>query len=106
VTDIAGRVGSAVSRGAASRRSTSAPWLASWPELAEDRPDACPPSTSSGRTVGRDRIVVLTGLAEREAGFDSIVVTSGRRRSRPSPSPAATLYVTVLPTPPLLTVVS
>jgi hypothetical protein len=87
------------------RRSEVNAWLASWPELAADAPNARAAVDSSVTPSGEDRVVVLTGLDTKGLEFDGIVVVSPQEIEDESATGRATLYVVLTRATQLLTTV-
>ncbi len=75
------------------RRSEVNAWLASWPERAEDSPNARAAIDSATPPSGEDRVVVLTGLDTKGLEFDGIVVVRPQEIEDESATGRATLYV-------------
>jgi len=107
VVDLAGRVGGTVGVVVpVARRSEVNAWLASWPELAADAPNARAAVDSSVSPSGEDRVVVLTGLDTKGLEFDAIVVVRPQEIEDESATGRATLYVVLTRATQLLTTVS
>ncbi|TGN63429.1 helicase [Nocardioides eburneiflavus] len=106
VTATAGRVEGTVGVVVpVARRSEVNAWLASWPEVAADAPNARAAVDSSVTPSGEDRIVVLTGLDTKGLEFDGIVVVSPQEIEDESATGRATLYVVLTRATQLLTTV-
>ena len=107
VTEIAGEVGGTVGIVVpVARRSEVNAWLASWPEFANDAPNARAAVDSSVAPSGEDRIVVLTGLDTKGLEFDGIVVVGPQEIEQESVTGRATLYVVLTRATQLLTILS
>jgi DNA helicase IV len=106
VTSTAGRVEGTVGVVVpVARRSEVNAWLASWPEVAADAPNARAAVDSSVTPSGEDRIVVLTGLDTKGLEFDGIVVVSPHEIEDESATGRSTLYVVLTRATQLLTTV-
>jgi DNA helicase IV len=106
VTSTAGRVEGTVGVVVpVARRSEVNAWLASWPEVAADAPNARAAVDSSVTPSGEDRIVVLTGLDTKGLEFDGIVVVSPQEIEDESATGRSTLYVVLTRATQLLTTV-
>lgn len=106
VASIAGRVEGTVGVVVpVARRSEVNAWLASWPEVAADAPNARAAVDSSVTPSGEDRIVVLTGLDTKGLEFDGIVVVSPQEIEDESATGRSTLYVVLTRATQLLTTV-
>ena len=107
VLDVAGQVGGTVGIVVpVARRSEVNAWLASWPELADDAPNARVSVDSSVAPSGEDRVVVLTGLDTKGLEFDGIVVVRPDEIEAESATGRSTLYVVLTRATQLLTTVS
>ncbi len=107
VTEIAGEVSGTVGIVVpVARRSEVNAWLASWPEFANDAPNARAAVDSSVAPSGEDRIVVLTGLDTKGLEFDGIVVVGPQEIEQESVTGRATLYVVLTRATQLLTILS
>jgi DNA helicase IV len=99
--EIAGQVGGTVAVVTpVARRDEVSSWLSSWPEYADDAPQATNPAAA-----GDDRIVVLTGIDTKGLEFDGIVVVDPDAIESESPTGRATLYVVLTRATHLLTLV-
>jgi len=106
VLDVAGKVGGTVGVVVpVARRSEVNAWLASWPELAGDAPNARAAVDSSVSPSGEDRVVVLTGLDTKGLEFDAIVVVRPDEIEAESSTGRSTLYVVLTRATQLLTTV-
>ena len=107
VAEVAGQVAGTVAVVVpAARRSDVNAWLASWPELAADAPNARAAIDSSVTPSGDDRIVVLTGLDTKGLEFDAICVVRPQEIEDESATGRATLYVVLTRATQLLVTVS
>ncbi len=107
VLDVAGRVAGTVGVVVpVARRSEVNAWLASWPELAADAPNARAAIDSSVTPSGEDRVVVLTGLDTKGLEFDGIVVVRPGEIEAESVTGRSTLYVVLTRATQLLTTIS
>jgi DNA helicase IV len=107
VVDVAGRVAGTVGVVVpVARRSEVNAWLASWPELAADAPNARAAIDSSVTPSGDDRVDVLTRLDTKRLEFDAIVVVRPEEIEAESVTGRATLYVVLTRATQLLTTIS
>ena len=88
------------------RRSEVNAWLASWPEVAADAPNARAAVDSATQPSGEDRVVVLTGLDTKGLEFDAIVVVRPEEIEAESSTGRSTLYVVLTRATQLLTTIS